>query len=120
MPETTEQVEGGGSKGVWPDGTTGSKTASFCIACGLLEVQPARTCFNEGKEAEFTDIEVIPVSALLSDEVVGAVLVDEAFQGEFSRAFRSNEPEVIDEAAAYLLRASFQAAIDHLGGTDVH
>lgn len=49
----------------WPDGSVGVKTASFCITCGLLEIRPGRTCFNEGKEAEFADVEILPASASL-------------------------------------------------------
>lgn len=66
----------------WPNGSQGPKRAEFCITCGLLEVRPDRTCFNEGKEAEYTDVEVIPLAAVQSLEDSFKERVREALLGK--------------------------------------
>jgi len=106
MPETTEQVEGGGSKVAdrWPRKVLLHKPP------GVSRVHIAPSGPAPGFEANWeNETETyIPVSALLSDEAI-----DKATRvlADLDRPFGPYKERV---------RAAFKAAIDHLGGTDAH
>jgi len=112
MPKPTEQVEGG-SKVPWT--TLTIRRAKGYENYNVL-LAPAEFVQTPQEERET----YIPVSALLSDEATEAVLASEEVANELRRVVRAHDEESLDEAAAYFLRAVFQAAIDHLGGTDAH
>lgn len=116
MSETTEQVEGGGSKAAekWPVVYVADLNLGYFKDRGwpiedrivLLKAQP--------DDATVPVETYVPVSALLSDEVVEAVAARKLPAGAV-------EPNALlvkrirDE-----VRADLQAAIDQLGGTDAH
>jgi hypothetical protein len=110
MPKT-QQAEGGSPKVAMFKGPSKGRWHQFIDAC-----HERRT--RESGEYEVEDF--IPVSALVSDEATEAVLASEEVANELRRVVRASDEESLDEAAAYFLRAVFQAAIDHLGGTDAH
>jgi hypothetical protein len=125
MPKTTEQVEGGGRKLVVGDQSFDLRLDFFlCPKHGLFV--PSRI------DAEWNTDQGCPVIAWPGDDEtcganltpvfldglipVSALVSDEAQEAACKAAFV--EP-ISDERRADM-RAAFQAAVDHLGGTDAH